>query len=200
MKKIFILLLFSTVSCKAQTTVYSLQNHDFGLNLLQGSYVKDTYNDFNKFEGTWKYQDANQIFIIQFKKKTHFLHNIENIYIDLLAGEYQYFLNNVEMVNTMNNLSNDSSVYCNNIRGHSFIRSSDFPMCLDCDSSERRVELSFRDPERPLINATIVLRYINSNGVEKIQATLYPTSSVLPDDDSPDTLRVPVGTFLFVKQ
>jgi len=201
MKKIFLLLIFTVVACKAQTsTVYSLQNYDFGSNLPNGAYVKDTYNDFNKFEGTWKYQIANQVFILKLRKKVRFYDNMDNIYIDLLAGEYQYFLNNIEVINTLANLSNDSDVYSNNISGHSFIPNANFPSCGDCNPTERRVKLSFSDPDRPWVMAYIVLRYLNSNGVEKIDATIYYTSTVVPDDGTPTTLRVPVGNFVFVKQ
>jgi len=204
MKKIFILLLFIVVAvaCKAQTTtVYSLQNHDFGLNLFPGVYVKDTYNDFNKFEGVWKYENANKKFIIQLRKKTHFLHDIEYIYIDLLAGEYQFFLNNVEIANTMANLTNDSSVYCNNIIGHTFLRNSNYPSCAECGPTERRVELDFKDPDsRPSAEGYIVLRYINENGIEKIQATIYYSIPLVHDGETFVPPRVPKGTYVFVKQ
>lgn len=165
-----------------------------------GAYVRDTYNDFNKFEGTWKFQDANRKFIIKLRKRTNVLHDYKNVYIDLLAGEYQYFLNNVEIVNTTSNFFNNSSVYANNIKGHSFLRNSTFPSCNDCLSTERRVELKFSDPERPWIDAFIVLRYLNTNGVEKINAFIYSETTLVMDDDTPGDLRVPSGEFTFIKQ
>jgi len=201
MKKIFLLLLFTVVACKAQTTTYSLQNHDAVLKLPAGSYVKDIYNDFNKFEGTWKYEDANKKFILKLRKKPRFFYDTKNIYIDLLAGEYQYFLNNVEIVNTLENFSNDSSVHSNNIIGRMFIPNSSYPSCLDCNSTERRVELSFTDPESyPKAQGHIVLRYINENGIEKIQATIYYSIPLVHDGETFVPPRVPKGTYVFVKQ
>lgn len=198
---IILLLVLITFSCKAQTNLtFSLQNYDYGKKLISGSYVKDTYNDFNKFEGIWKFQDANREFIIKLRKKTHVLDDFRNIYLDLIGGEYQYFLNGIEVVNTTANFFNDSSIYANNINGHSFIRSSEFPICTDCLSTERRIKLDFSDPERPWVDAYIVLRYLNTNGVEKIIGTIYYTITLVPDDETPADLRVPSGEFTFIKQ
>ena len=199
MKKIFLLFIFTVSACKAQTNLtFSLQNHDYAKKLLSGSYVKDTYDDFNKFEGTWKFQDNNRKFILKFRKLTHVPE--DNIYLDLLGGEYQYFLNGTEIVNTTANLFNNSSIYANNINGHTFIRNSTFPSCADCLPTERRVELKFSDPERPWVNAYIVLRYLNTNGVEKIIGTIYYTTTLVMDDETPGDLRVPSGEFTFIKQ
>ena len=198
---IILLLVLITFSCKAQTNLtFSLQNYDYGKKLISGSYVKDTYNDFNKFEGTWKYEDANREFIIKLRKRTHVLHDFKSVYIDLLGGEYQYLLNGTEMVNTTANLFNDSSIYANNINGYTFIRNSSFPSCTDCSSTERRVLLNISDPERPWVNAYIVLRYLNTNGIEKIIGTIYYTTTLVPDDETPADLRVPSGEFTFIKQ
>ena len=196
---IILLLVLITFSCKAQTNLtFSLQNYDYGKKLISGSYVKDTYNDFNKLEGTWKFQDQSRKFILKLRKLTHVPE--DNIYLDLLGGEYQYILNGIEMVNTTANLFNDSSIYANNIKGHSFMRPSEFPICNDCLPTERRVELKFSDPERPWVNAYIVLRYLNTNGIEKIIGTIFYTITLVPDDETPGDLRVPSGDFTFIKQ
>jgi len=201
MKKIFLLLLFTVVACKSQTTSYSLQNYDYGHNLPANSYVKDTYGDFNKFEGTWKHESNNQKFIIKLEKKTYILDEVKKFYVDLLAGEYQYLLNNVEIINTIPNLLISSSAYSNNIRGNIFLRNSNYPSCLDCNPNERRVELNFYDPgSYPLTSGYIVLRYINENGIEKIQATIYYSIPLVHDGETFVPPRVPKGTYVFVKQ
>lgn len=40
---------------------------------VSGTYYKDIDNDFNRFEGTWVYSNANTTLKITFRKKTNIL-------------------------------------------------------------------------------------------------------------------------------
>ena len=195
-------MLFTVIACKAQTTtVYSLQNFVSATSVPDNSYIKDTNNDFNKFEGTWKFENNDKKIIMKLLKRERYYDDMFHVYTDILVGEYQYFLNNLEIVNTMANLSNSYSMYSNNISGNSFMRNSEFPSCAECGPNERRVELHFSDPESfPKADGYIILRYINENGIEKIQATIYYSIPLVHDGETFVPPRVPKGTYVFVKQ
>jgi hypothetical protein len=69
-----------------------------------GTYIKDINNDFNKFDGIWKYQNGNQILIFKLEK-VEMYHNIENdIYEDFMIGNYSFSLDGglSYVVNTIN--------------------------------------------------------------------------------------------------
>jgi len=196
---LFILSLFS-LSCKAQNPIYSLQSYQPASELPSGSYIKDTYNDFNNFEGTWKYENSNQTLILVFQKKVMYYDSFWSVYKDLLIGEYQY-IDNTYNINTTDNINvilNDP--YEHNLSASRFIRNSSFPSCSDCTENDRRVKLAFTDPGRPWVQAYIVLRYINQSGTEYLHATIFESSTVVEGDDIPGELRVPIGTYLLVKQ
>lgn len=194
------IIIIITISCKAKFPVYSLQNHDYGLDLPAGSYVKDISNDFEKFVGIWKFQDSIKSFEIQLNKKTMFFETSEQIYIDFLIGEYEFKLNGISIVNTIPNINNTTSLHSNNIRGFMFISNSNYPICSNCSPSERRVQLTFKDPDRPWVKAYIVLKYMISLNAEYINATVYESSTLVPDDSTPASLRVPVGNYILTKQ
>lgn len=84
---IFIINLTSTIN--AQNNIINLEtaNH---FNAPEGSYIKDVNNTFNKFLGTWKWQEGNKILIFKIEKVTMY-HNLEyNYYEDFMIGNYSY--------------------------------------------------------------------------------------------------------------
>ena len=65
MKKIlFILIIFITISCSAQQ-IYPLRTH---YEIPENSYLKDTNNELQYYEGIWKTQWNGKITYIYLKK------------------------------------------------------------------------------------------------------------------------------------
>lgn len=200
MKKLFFIIsiILLTISCKAQ--VYSLQDYVSSTNVPQNSYIKDSYNDFNLYEGTWKYQDSSIELDLTFQKKIMYFDSETNVSEDYLIGEYKFFENDNLIINTLNNLNLNLNPFDYNISASMFIRNSSFPNCNDCTINDRRIKLVFSDPDRPWVQAYIVLRHKVIAGTEYIDATIYESSTLVPDDTTPSSLRVPVGNYLLVKQ
>jgi hypothetical protein len=168
-----------------------------------GAYFKDTFNELDKFEGTWQYTHGTDTLTIVLQKNTH-IYNGE-YYFDFLIGEYHYVSNGIEVVNTLPLLNDPANVNGDNsdIQGGLIISNDMYPICNDCSPNERRFKLYFSDPERNYLSLSLVLRYLpQSFGTpEKMTATLIDNDSVmLPDENSPTVPRVPYGEYLMIKQ
>ena len=197
---IFITLLVLTFSCKAQSPVVA--RDALRSDKSPGTYFKDLNNEFNKFEGTWLYQNGSTQFKVILTKVEMDYDGYKNYY-DQLFGEYQYIENGTEIVNTLSNLTTNPNNYDNrNIVGGLFIDNNDLPTCDDCSDTERRVSLGFYDPERDYLNYTITLRYlVGQTNPEKMEITIFESdSAILPYEGAPETIRVPAGTYLMEKQ
>jgi hypothetical protein len=160
--------------------------------------VKDITNELNKFEGVWKYTNDGVEFSLFLNKRVHYLIAEDNIYIDMLVGEYIYKVDGIEVLNTTTN-SNNPDFFGNNIAGISFINKGYFPVCEKCISGERRLTLHFKDPTVDNIFAEINLRHVVENGVEKLEAVLYETVGITEEGD-PEHIKVPSGNYIFIKQ
>ena len=203
MKSILIILLvFFFLSCKAQIVVPLASDSD--MTYKSGTYNKDVDNDFDKYVGTWKYQQGNTSLKITFKKITfdHFVTEYKNYYQDILVGEYQYIENGIEKVNTLQQMitqPNNTSEY--NISGNLIWTKNLYPKCSECDENERRIKLFISDPLREYLSNAIILRYKNENGTEKIIAKIFKNgTSFMPPDNAPDEMRVPYGEYVLIKQ
>ncbi|MGV7105576.1 DUF6705 family protein [Flavobacterium sp. U410] len=195
---ITILTIFSFISCKAQTVPLNTYYH----NVSSGAYFKDTFNELDKFEGTWQYTHGTDTLTIVLQKKIRVFD--EEYYEDLLIGEYRFVSSGQEIVNTLSKL-NDSTIVGgeHSTNGRKFISNEEIIKCNDCSSSEKRIRLYFHDPERNYLSLSLVLRYLpQSFGTpEKMTATLIDNDSVmLPDENSPTVPRVPYGEYLMIKQ
>ena len=203
MKSILIILLVSFfLSCKAQIVVPLASDSD--MTYKSGTYNKDVDNDFDKYVGTWKYQQGNTSLKIIFKKITfdHFVTEYKNYYQDILVGEYQYIENGIEKVNTLQQMitqPNNTSEY--NISGNLIWTKNLYPKCSECDENERRIKLFISDPLREYLSNAIILRYKNENGTEKIIAKILKNgTSFMPPDNAPDEMRIPYGEYVLIKQ
>ena len=146
MRYIYILWLIGVLSsCKTQQIVPIFDNPP----PIQdpNSYFKDVDNDFDKFEGTWEFQDTLREFTIKLEKEEAVDDNDGSYISDMLVGEYLYKENNVELVNTLSDI-NDPSItgYKHNIAGKFLINKFMNPECDDCTVSERRVKLTINNP------------------------------------------------------
>ncbi|REC63330.1 hypothetical protein DRF65_06675 [Chryseobacterium pennae] len=80
-----ILGIFVVCFCEAQT-IYSLRPTE--INLLNNSYEKDTNNELQAYEGIWRGEWNNKIFIITLKKITNKYDNDVKRYRDYLVGRF----------------------------------------------------------------------------------------------------------------
>lgn len=195
--KTLIIIIFPALSCKAQSPVVAIDASRSGT--PDGAYFKDLNNEFDKFVGTWKFNDGNKILTIVLKKG-ELIYNGKD-YEDRLLGEYKYEVNGVTVVNTLPNINNTNPAK-HSITSSFIIDNDQSINCDDCSADERRVELDFSDSERRYLTSSIILRYLeDENNPEKLTATLYLYSStLLPSEDSPTSTRVPYGTYIMEKQ
>ena len=200
MKTIFITILLTALilSCKAQSIIVPIGSGDTYEN-NPNYYIKDVNNEFNKFEGTWLYNENNSEIILKLKKEVQYQVEPEGSYEDLLVGEYKYKYNNLEVVNTLNDFNNPSiSGYAHNISGGSFQRWLP-DNCIDnSQPSEIKVWLIIDDPSNQYIEGRLILRYVNENGVEKIQVCIYDETVFSYGDN--DRIAIPDGYYEFIKQ
>ncbi|TYB78915.1 DUF6705 family protein [Bizionia myxarmorum] len=204
---IAILSFFSVlIECKAQTPVVSLYEGNL-VPRLENAYYKDVDNDFNRFIGTWRYTNGNEIFkIVLNKMQMSELTRVSGIsyFTDYLYGEFQYIDNNGnELINTLPEISNTSlSKDEHQIFGNRIIPYQFLPNCEDCVVGERRVRLRLEDPERTYLSYEIVLRTlpnITDPTINDIEMVLGLGYSRFPSGATTET-RIPYGTYVMIKQ
>lgn len=196
---IIILIVMTTLSCKAQSPIVSLKDFK-NVEITNGVYYKDIDGDLNQYVGTWKYTNGTTSLTIKFKKIVQYYNG--ECYEDVLVGDYKYiekanvlvdFLNRVD-----NPIINDAQHY---ITGNTIIYPNQFITCDDCTTLERRIKLDFTDPERTYLVNAVTLRYINDNGIQKIQLNLFDNGTiVLPSENSALETRVPYGYYELIKE
>lgn len=90
MKKILLFVLFAgLISCKAQT--YPLRTFS---QIPENAYLKDTNNELNLYQGTWKGNWNNKTLYITFKKITNKYNSNLKYYKDFLIGRFKVVDNN----------------------------------------------------------------------------------------------------------
>lgn len=185
-------------SCKAQSIIVPIGSGDTYEN-NPNYYIKDVNNEFNKFEGTWLYNENNSEIILKLEKEVQYQIEPEGSYEDLLVGEYKYKQNNLEVVNSLNDFDNPTiSGYEHNISGGIFTHVLP-EFCVDnSDPSEIKIELFIKHPSNRKIEGIIILRHVIDNGIEKIQACIYDETVFSYGDD--DRIAIPDGFYEFIKQ
>lgn len=86
---------FLIVICLILTNITNAQVFNWGQgntmwDVPSGSYIKDVTNQFDKFTGTWKYTNGNEILNIKITKAVHVLNTEYNVYEDFIVGDYSY--------------------------------------------------------------------------------------------------------------
>ena len=201
MKNILLIftIILSILSCKAQSPIIDIA--DKQTELVDGAYIKDIYNELDKFVGTWVYTNGNTSLTVIFQKKTQVYNG--SWYEDLLVGEYQFIENGVEKINTLSNLNTLSDPYEHNLTGCLILLKYQFPGCPECDPSEKRVKIDFTDPSTNMAHLNGImymgLRYINDIP-EKMQINFGKKGTNIVEDGAPLEPNVPFGTYLLVKQ
>ncbi len=115
MKKIqFTVLIVLSVTLHAQNIIVPLLECDKVYDHTNPNYyLKDTTNEMNKYEGTWKWIDGNREFRLTLIKQKHHFNQTgnDNYYEDRLAGYYKYWENGVLIADTSSdNLSKDYGI------------------------------------------------------------------------------------------
>lgn len=199
MKYLYNILLFTIVlSCKAQSNIVPIGSSNYIEN-NSNYYLKDVNNEFDKFEGTWIYNQGNKEIVFKLKKEIQYQTSGDGYYQDLLVGEYKYKFNNIEAVNSLADFDNSNiSGYGHNIAGYNYYRRLP-ENCIDNSStSEIKVGLNIEHPNNENIEGRIILRYIIENGVEKLQVCIYDETTFAYGEN--DRIAIPDGYYEFIKQ
>lgn len=199
MKNIFLLIIaIASYSCKAQNAPLFQMDPD----LPEGTHFKDLDNDLNKFVGTWKWQSNDSIITIVLQKKEDIYDSDYNHYEDYIVGEYKFIINEVVIQNYISRLEDDSIIGLDHyLAGNYIISKTDFPKCDECNSTERRLQIFFTDPEYSYIPSGMVLRHKLINGIEQLHIKFRTIGSyVQPYENAPEQNRIPFGDYVFIKQ
>lgn len=191
------------IGCKAQTII-PLYNGPTNVN---GAYYKDTYNDLNKFEGTWKYTHGTTSLTIILQKKVmqQFSDGHIQYYEDAIVGAYQYIENGAEKINTLSQLDIFyPNFFSYPIAGDIIIGPGSI-YCMDCGLNERMVLLQFSDPNCDILGMEpeMLLRRSDSGTTQKIKLIFRSTSGAIARDGQIPlytSYTVPFGEYLLVKQ
>jgi hypothetical protein len=189
----------SLLSCKAQSIIKSLDGDGSCPPYDTNCYEKDVNNEFGKFVGTWKYINGNTELTFKLKKEILYQIYEDRSFQDLLVGEYQYIENGVVKVNTLSDF-NDTNIkgYDHNISGGVFTHITPNYCIINSDNQEVKIKVSLSDPNNFDITGNVILRYVNEDGIEKLQICVQD-NSVLADDENAN-IAIPDGYYQLIKQ
>lgn len=121
MKKIILtlaILITPLSNLPAQTRIVDVSSGEIVVDAPIGTYIKDIYNTFAPFLGTWKYENGNEIFIVKLEKVTKFYYSEYHNYKDFIKGNYSYtqdggvtYITNTIETNALINDANINSFY-----------------------------------------------------------------------------------------
>ncbi len=165
-------------------------------------YYKDVDNDFNIYEGEWKWEDSatNSELIFVFEKEE----NIESsggYTKDLLVGEYKYVYNGLELANTLVFMDNPS-IQGNNhkITGMNIMTKYNTPQCEECAENEKRLGLDIVHDNYTRVFGKLIIRHFIENGMEKLKVLVRDGAWLSQDPSAPDDIDIPFGEYVMVKQ
>ena len=199
---LLVVAIITTLGCKAQVSPLEIIRLDDTTRdgIVDGAYYKDIDGDLDDYAGTWQYTSGGLSLTLVLQKKIKY--NTGDWFEDLLIGEYKYVDNGIELVNTLSNIDVITDYYYNSIAGNEILYLNPFLSCTDCGELESRIGLDFIDLERRYLSNSMIIGYLNDNGVEKIQMKLNRSSGaslLLSDTDARET-RLPYGEYILIKQ
>lgn len=161
-----LLLIVLTISCKAQSPVFDIEDRNNRVPEINGFYIKDTSDQLNAYEGTYVYTDGNTLLKIVLEKRTMYqLYAVPGIrYDDLIIGEYQYIKNGVEIINTLYKLANQNR---HSIKANRILIGKELG-CNTCAPSEKRLAGGIVD-EITHNSGDIQIRRVTVNGQAAIE-------------------------------
>lgn len=188
---------FQFLSCKSIGQTLSIEK--LGISPKNGAYYEDNEGLLNNFVGTWLYTNGSTSLKFVFKK---IIRNNPNYSEDLLVGEYQYIENELEKINTLNNINNSN----NHILGNAVIYYDSKPPCNDCSANEKRLRMIFIDPVKDTAG-DLYLRKVMIGGQQAISAWFlcdgfkYTGGPDIEDVESTYVGEtVPNGVYVLIKQ
>ncbi len=94
------LFIVSTLSCKAQLTVYNIDTPPENRTVTDNYYYKDIDNHHDAIVGVWRWEDGNTSFEMTLQEFEQYSYPISpNIYLDAVYGKYTYIENGQTIVN-----------------------------------------------------------------------------------------------------
>jgi len=199
MKKIAIAILVTiSLSCKAQSPVYNITDLPNVIQQVSGAYHKDINNLLNPFEGTYIFNSGGKMLKIILQKKSL---SSRNSYLceDILIGEYQYIVNGVEKVNTLNKLEiNYTDKRNHSIDSNLIITAGDIG-CDECVPNEKALMGGLVDGASKN-SAQLTIRKITVNGQEAIK--IFILWRIRERSANPVGVRasIPGGEYTLLKQ
>ena len=204
--KLVFLLLITTFS-HAQTPILDLHTNDFGE--IENAYYKDIENFYNQFEGTWIYSDSEITIRFKFIKKEMFNYQSNvNCYHDVLVGEIQFLENNVEKINSLNNLRiNFNSIFEYSLFSYGKTKLNITYPCIGC-LSQYGILMRYNESSNNdiCLEALFTMRRLTIGGVEKlnVQYSLSNSACGLQSDwETPSTNNqfiIPYGNYVLTKE
>lgn len=192
-----ILIIVTTISCKAQIITYSIGDWYEG---IPNAYYKDLNNELDAFEGTWLYSNGNTTLKIILRKEVMYFNG--RYYEDLIVGEYQYIKDGVELINTLSNINNPNA-YEHKIRGQNLYYDCYFLPVSDCADGEVRLHVDIFDANVNGYAGDLILHKRNINGQDALRAYFgmgyvggVPQDSTIPDS----TFNLTQDELIFIKQ
>ena len=197
-----IIILTISLNCYSQTQIIDIMGDDGSA--ITNAYYKDVNNLLNTFEGTWIYSNGNTSLKIIIVKKVQQYNG--RYYEDLIIGEYEYQVNGIMKISTLNKLNNNySNQRSHSISGNSIINNNNNnrPICNDCIANEKRLRTGFEDPLRDSYG-TMILKKTTHLGIEAIQIKIrlsgYGTPWIDGQPQPPTDFTVPAGEYILIKQ
>ncbi|MFT3918015.1 DUF6705 family protein [Cloacibacterium sp.] len=161
MKNIFyIMIVLFAVSCKAQT--YPLRTYT---EIPENAYLKDTNNELQTYEGTWKGTWNNKTIYITLKKITNKYDNVFKYYRDYLIAKFKVIDNSGNILFDNNNLADDKA----KINGGKFRK------------IDNKYSLNYIDPDLCFKSGFITIQFIDSNKT-KLEWNFMESSNLIEPD------------------
>jgi hypothetical protein len=169
MKKIYLTLILgiSIYLSNAQTSIKPLNDLDFRDS--SGTYYKDIDNEMAPFIGTWLHDDGTTQFKVILKKTPQYYNG--RYYLDLLVGEYQYVVNGIEKINTLDQIDSAQG-FDHRIDGMYNIKSCDIPPSQNCRAGQSRFHLSITDPTENRVAGDLIIHKILHPLNDEIEALI----------------------------
>ena len=199
MKKItFAFLCLISISCKAQSPVYNITDLSNVVKQVFGAYHKDIDSLLNPFEGTYIFNQEGRMLKIVLEKKTLSSRN-SYLYEDILIGEYQYAINSVDKVNTLNRLNVNYTDKRNHSIDSNFIITAGDIGCSECAPNEKALMGGLVD-RASKNSAQLTIRKVTVNGQEAIKIFILWRISAYSDNAPGVRASIPGGDYTLIKQ
>jgi len=198
---LLVILFIGIISCKAQTIVpiYGGSSVEYNENY----YLKDVNNDYDKYQGIWKYNGGGLDLTITFFIK-QMVQDSDGLYRDFLCGSFLFRSDGILLIEDILEEESNLDFYEYNLVLGRFIDRNFKPQCPSCPIDKLRPMGKIYHPEIEDVSAAIVLYYsvILEPFQETMKLTLWQNSPriITPDRTDPYDFPIPDGDYIFVKQ